>query len=216
MQRIKYLIFDFDGVILDSNTIKDNAFKYLYKNYGKKFTKYVYDFHIKNRGVSRFEKFKVFHLKYYNKKITKNKSDLLSKELEGIILKKILKCKYISGVKKFINLNYTNYSMSILSATPHEELNKICKEKKLDNYFKNIYGSPKSKDFYLNKIILKNKIKKNQILYFGDSDSDYLLSKKFKIQFVAVKNNFNLSLDSKVIKIDNFIKFNKILKSLNN
>ena len=216
MQRIKYLIFDFDGVILDSNKIKDYAFKYVYKGYEKDFIDYVYDFHIKNRGISRFEKFKAFHYKYYKKKISEKKLILLSKQLGDIIFDKILKCRYITGIKKFIDKNYLNYSMSILSATPDLELKKICKERNLINYFDYIHGSPKTKSFYLKKIILKNKIKINQILYFGDSDSDYLLAKKFNIKFVAVKNNFNIPLDNKVIKIKNFNNFNKILESLNN
>ena len=55
----KALVFDFDGVILDSNHIKDETFFVLYKKYGKKFSNYVLNHHKKNRGISRFEKFKI-------------------------------------------------------------------------------------------------------------------------------------------------------------
>ena len=58
---VKAIIFDFDGVILESLEIKTNAFKKLYKSYGTDIVDKVAIHHLENGGVSRYEKFKIYH-----------------------------------------------------------------------------------------------------------------------------------------------------------
>ena len=60
------LIYDFDGVICDSVEIKTAAFKELYKNYDYKIQSQVMDYHIRNSGISRFEKFRYYQKQSQN------------------------------------------------------------------------------------------------------------------------------------------------------
>ena len=60
LNKYKTFIFDCDGVILNSNKIKSKTFKKVTKNFGDKISDQFYNFHIKNGGVSRNEKFKYF------------------------------------------------------------------------------------------------------------------------------------------------------------
>ena len=57
MKDIKNLIFDFDGVIIDSVKIKDLAFKKLVNKYNPTIQIKFYNFHRKNLGLSRDVKF---------------------------------------------------------------------------------------------------------------------------------------------------------------
>ena len=70
---IKSIILDFDGVILDSNNIKEKAFANLYSIYGKNIRKKVVVYHKKYHGVSRYNKIKYFHEKFLKKKFLKVK-----------------------------------------------------------------------------------------------------------------------------------------------
>ena len=56
--KFDQIIFDFDGVILNSHKIKTQAFYQLFKNYGKKIAIKSKNYHINNAGVSRYIKFK--------------------------------------------------------------------------------------------------------------------------------------------------------------
>ena len=58
MNKIKAVIFDFDGVICDSVNIKTEAFVELYSNYHKSISDSVKNYHLKYGGISRFEKIK--------------------------------------------------------------------------------------------------------------------------------------------------------------
>ena len=61
--KIKQIIFDFDGVILNSHIVKTNAFYYVFRKFGEPIAKAAKKHHLKNTGISRIRKFK-FILKY--------------------------------------------------------------------------------------------------------------------------------------------------------
>ena len=64
---IKGIIFDFDGVIVESVNIKTIAFKKIYKKYGNEIVNKVVDHHLSNGGMSRFEKFNYYHKNFSSK-----------------------------------------------------------------------------------------------------------------------------------------------------
>ena len=73
VNRYKTLIFDCDGVILDSNRLKTQAFFEASKRYGKRAATKLVEYHLENGGVSRFKKFEYFFSDILKKSFT-NKS----------------------------------------------------------------------------------------------------------------------------------------------
>ena len=73
------LIFDCDGVILNSNKIKTQAFYDVAKVYGHKPAQILKDYHIQNGGISRYKKFEYLLTNILQKPIKKQElSELLS------------------------------------------------------------------------------------------------------------------------------------------
>ena len=64
----KTLIFDFDGVIIDTASIKTEAFYKLFRKYGSNIAKKAKNYHLENEGISRFEKFEYIINKFLKKK----------------------------------------------------------------------------------------------------------------------------------------------------
>jgi len=58
---IKAIIFDFDGVIVESVQVKTDAFAEIYNPFGKEIVQKVVKHHKANGGISRFEKFELYH-----------------------------------------------------------------------------------------------------------------------------------------------------------
>ena len=63
---MKAIIYDFDGVILDSVKIKTLAFEELYSSYGKEIQNKVKSYHLLNGGISRYNKLKYYHKNFLN------------------------------------------------------------------------------------------------------------------------------------------------------
>ena len=70
--QYKQVIFDCDGVILNSNDIKSNAFARSLIDEDKGLVKQFIEYHKKNGGVSRFKKFEYFFKNIKGQKEYKN------------------------------------------------------------------------------------------------------------------------------------------------
>ena len=70
---IKALLFDFDGVILESADIKTAAYRALFKGEDSNKVEEFIDYHIQNAGISRFVKVRYFYEKILGIKITDKK-----------------------------------------------------------------------------------------------------------------------------------------------
>jgi phosphoglycolate phosphatase-like HAD superfamily hydrolase len=204
------IIFDFDGVIINSHKIKTKAFYEIFKSYGKKIATKARKFHLNNIGKSRYFKFKFILKNILNKKITKKELLRLDQNFDAFVEKKIRKMVPSKNLLKFLKLQKKFHDLYISTGTPQNKIIDILKEKKLFSFFKKIYGSPQSKIDHIKKIRKKN----TQILFIGDSFEDYMVSQKANINFVLKLNseNFFFRRKIKVKKINSFKYLGKYLK----
>lgn len=206
--KYNIFIFDCDGVILNSNKLKNKFFIKAVNQYSNA-EKLEFEKFIKlNKGLSRYKLFEEFYSKIVkiDKKIYKTNYIKSLNFYNNEIKKNYIKCKYVPGVIKFIK-KYQNKDMYVISGSNQIELNNLFKKKDIFKFFKKIYGSPNSKSE--NAVKFKKKIKSKKILYFGDSYIDYKVSKILKSQFVFIHG---YSDDTILQKYRNLYKFKNFLK----
>ena len=186
IKNCNLIIFDFDGVIANTNYLKTEAFEKAIINEPIKLRKKFIDYHKKNFGISRYVKFKYYYTNINKQKKFDKDLGLTLDKYSKINLESSCKSKLIYGVNKFIKDIYKiGIPMYVISSSDEKDLKKIINHKKLNKYFKGIYGSPNTK--YKNYKIILNKIKSNKnIIAFGDSKSDYEVAKKNHINFIYV------------------------------
>ena len=180
-QKYNSFIFDFDGVILDSNNIKKNALAQAVKGVlsKKKASEFVRYF-IGLNGVPREEKIAKF--------VPEEQYKYVLNKYEDIINLKLKNAKLISGVKEIIHtVLKLEKNMIVLSGGTKTEVIGLLGEKGLLKYFDGVYGGPMNKDENLKQINLEK-----PVLYFGDSEVDYLISKKNNFDFVFVYGASNV------------------------
>ncbi len=213
----KTLIFDFDGVLINSNKIKSNCFRDVSKKYGKDFADKLVLYHQQNGGISRHIKFKYFFdeiLKISNYDL--KYQDIL-KQYSNCVVNKIIKAEKFEQYNSILNLlNHKN--LHIVSGSDQDELIEITKLIDIRKYFNNnIYGSPKNKD----KIFKENIINKKILfpaLYFGDSKYDYISSSNNNIDFIFISSWTELSNWEdfcRINKIPNFNSLKEFISSIN-
>jgi beta-phosphoglucomutase-like phosphatase (HAD superfamily) len=59
------VIFDFDGVILNSHKIKTYAFYKIFRIFGKDIAIKTAKYHLSNIGISRFKKFDIYKIQNF-------------------------------------------------------------------------------------------------------------------------------------------------------
>ena len=89
-KKLKNIIFDFDGVILDSLDVKTQAFVSLYESYGSDIADKVKSYHLNNGGVSRYEKIKFWHKNYLNIELSEDELSKLANKFSNLVIDKVL------------------------------------------------------------------------------------------------------------------------------
>ena len=214
--KIKTIFFDFDGVIADSLDVKTNAFYKMYEPYGKDIAEAVAKHHIENGGMSRFEKFRIYHKRHLNEKITEHQVEALAGRFSKLVVTEVINSDFVAGVKEFLEANHHRYDSYIITGTPTEEMKIIAKGKGIDHYFKGIYGSPESKDHWVRQILEAGDIAADSCVFIGDALSDYNAAIGNNIPFILREHNDNIPLfkGKDVIRIKDFIDFETVLQNL--
>lgn len=203
---IKNILWDFDGVILDSMKIKGDGFVELFKDYSQEKVKLLEKYHYENGGVSRFEKISYFYKEILHQEIDEDNILYCSGKFADIIGEKLFdKSNLINETIDFIKENYNKYNFHIVSGAEHYELNKLCTHFGLIQYFKSIDGSPTKKDILVKNVIEENNYKKEATILIGDAITDYNASKVNEIEFYGY-NNISLKTKGEYIKTFKDIK----------
>lgn len=188
----KVILWDFDGVIMDSMPIRDRGFVEVLKDFPQEQVSLLMDYHRSNGGLSRYVKFRYFFEKIRNESITDERIGELSERFSKIMLSLLIDAKLlIQDSVSFIQKNSENNEMHIVSGSDGNELRYICEQLKLSGYFKSINGSPTPKTELVDRLIAENGYQKNDITLIGDSKNDYDAACKNSIDFWGY-NNFSL------------------------
>jgi phosphoglycolate phosphatase-like HAD superfamily hydrolase len=210
----KIIIFDFDGVILESMDIKTNALRDLFKDYPEHLDDIV-KYHIKNGGVSRYKKFLYIYKDILKRPLNEDTLNELGERFSHLVLQQISSCPLVPGVQAFLEEYSKRIAFFIASGTPEGELNFLVKRRGLSGYFKGIYGTPALKSEIIEHIIGAEGVRREEAIFVGDAISDYEDAKKAGIPFVARINRSSGSnpfINLKVPIIRDFNDLKTILK----
>ena len=216
MNKIKAIIFDFDGVIAESVNVKTEAFAEIYKPYGDDVVRKVVEHHLANGGVSRFEKFRIYHKEFLKRNISDREIQILAQQFSDLVLNKVVEAPYVKGSYEFISNNYSNYDFYVSSGTPENEIREISERRNIEHFFKGIFGSPSLKGKHVRKIIRENNYLTNEVIFIGDAPSDSKAAKENNIHFIArVCDNDSLLVNEKNIIVDLTYLKNKLIEIVN-
>ena len=182
---IRAIIFDFDGVIADSNNVKTQAFVKLFDGYPDDIKDTIRKFHLQNGGMSRFDKLRFIYCSIINEPLSEERFNMLCRDFRNFVIEGVINAPLFDGVEKFLERNRNKYGLYIVSGTPEEEIREIVRRKKLDKYFLGIYGSPRSKKLLLEYVLNENNYAPQEVVFLGDSINDYEGAKCAGVRFVA-------------------------------
>ena len=177
--------FDFDGVVLESSNIKTEAFVELFNHLSPAHQKAIHNYHVNNMGVSRYKKFEWIYKELLNEDLSQEQSNALGEGFSKIVYEKILQAAFVPGVQKLLDWAKKNTYNFVASGTPETELRRVVNDRELGQYFKEVLGSPKSKEEIVNEMISKYDLDRSRCWFIGDATTDYKAAKETDLNFVA-------------------------------
>ena len=209
LTKYQTLIFDCDGVVLDSNKIKTQAFYDVAKVYGHTPAQRLKDYHVMNGGISRYKKFEYFLTEILDKDLNRSELGQLLMGFSREVKKSLLACEVADGLDE-LKAKYQHSIWLIVSGGDQNELREVFVERGLDKYFNGgIYGSPDSKDI----ILEREKINKNIIglgAFFGDSKYDQQVASQAGLDFYFISKWTEVNAWQEWLKKNKFHSFEKI------
>lgn len=183
-QNIPIIILDFDGVILESVDVKTQAFRELF-SFAPKHVDEIVNFHVQNGGMSRFDKIRHFYKHILKEPLSDEQYDFLCNRFSELVFDGVLKSPFVVGAEEFLRYFSVKTPLFVVSATPASELKEIVEQKDLLNYFKDIYGSPRTKLECIREILVNTNCTNENTIFIGDALNDYKASREAGVRFIG-------------------------------
>ena len=199
LSKYKSIIFDCDGVILNSNDVKTKSFYQIAEIFGDEVANSFIKYHKKNGGISRYLKIKYLVeelIPRFNSNLNESSIKELTLEYANNVIEGLKSCEISKSLNELRNLTHKS-NWLIVSGGDQLELRNIFSIRKLDYLFDSgIFGSPANKEEIVSREINRKNIKYPGI-FIGDSKYDYQVACKFDLDFIFLTNwtDVNDSLD---------------------
>jgi len=178
------LVFDCDGVVLNSNQVKTDAFYQTSLLYGKQAAQAMVDYHVANGGVSRYEKFAHFLENIVPRQEGPDLDSLLA-SYASYVKDGLLSCEVAPGLQA-LRESTPEARWLIVSGGDQAELRDVFAHRGLTQLFDGgIFGSPDTKDEILQRELASSNVQ-YPALFLGDSKYDYQAATLVNIDFLFV------------------------------
>ena len=182
--KFKAIVFDFDGVILESVAIKSEAMAVLFAEYPDHVAAIV-ELHEAYGGLSRFIKFDLIYRDILKAPLSVARRDELGQRFSDLVVEKVLVCPFVPGAWEFLEAHGRATPLYLVSGTPDAELSMILAQRRLTSYFRGAYGSDRQKDELLRRIIAERACRARDIAFIGDAMTDFQAASKTGVPFIG-------------------------------
>ena len=187
MNTYRTLVFDCDGVVLNSNKVKTDAFYKTSLPYGRTAARVLVNYHIAYGGVSRYKKFEYFLAHIIPQRAEKPELEILLNTYALEVKNALLSCETVPCLE--VLRKRTSYAKWFIASGGNEhEMRDIFRQRGLHSPFDGgIYGSPATKKELLLSLTEDNSVVRPGIV-FGDSQYDHEAAVFARLDLVLVSD----------------------------
>lgn len=178
-------MFDFDGVIVESNDLKNQAWGELFAADYPQHVDEILRFQLENVGLSRYDKFPVIYRDILGIPFPDGEMERLDREFSRLVVDGVLACELVPGARPFLERRQLSYLLYVASATPELEVREIVRRRGLAELFTDVYGSPATKAQILRRIAAENGLTPREVLFVGDARNDLEAAQEADTWFVG-------------------------------
>ena len=184
LRRLRLLVLDFDGVIVESNDVKTEAFREVFARFPEH-AEAMIAFHRDNVSLSRFAKFD--HLL---ERLGRPGDEGLRAELAVDFSRRtvdgIVEVPLVAGAEAFLREASGRVPLYLASVTPAQDLHVILERRGLHAWFRGVYGCPPwTKPEAVRDALAREGCAPDEALLIGDSAGDQRAAAETGVGFLA-------------------------------
>lgn len=188
LTQYQTLVFDCDGVVLNSNQLKIQAYFDVAIKFGanQAQAQALVEHHVLLGGISRYPKFEYFLREILQQPVTEQAMLGLLASFTEEVQRLLTDCEIAPDLMR-LRLATPNAKWMIVSGGDQAELREIFKRRGITDMFSaGIFGSPDNKDQILARELASGNIAQ-PALFIGDSRYDHIAATRAGLDFVFLK-----------------------------
>ena len=183
------VILDFDGVLVESNDIKTEAFGDLFRRYPL-YQKEMMRYHLAKQSLPRREKFFYFATVLMGYKAGSKQAETIVAQMaeafSALVVDRVVSCPPVTGTMDFLEYFKGRLPLFIASNTPCGELAEIVQRRSMAHYFRAVYGNPPvPKTAAIAEILHRHGFSPEAVVFVGDAPSDHQAAQVAGIRFIG-------------------------------
>jgi HAD superfamily hydrolase (TIGR01549 family) len=189
LTQYKAIVFDCDGVVLDSNVVKTQAYFRTAKNLGATDAQAqaLVEYHVKLGGISRYHKFAYYLREVLQQAVTDEAMQALLDGFAQECEAGLMQCDLAKGLFDLRSAT-PHTKWFILSGGDQAEIRSLFDRRKLTHLFDGgLFGSPDNKDTVLAREIASAHLPL-PALFIGDSKYDYEAASRAGLDFIFLSD----------------------------
>ncbi len=180
---LQAVVFDFDGVLVESMAIKSDCFRRLFSDCSE--VDQIVALHERHGGVDRRTKIAMIYREILNEPLSPSELDRLAARFERLVEERIVSCPMVPGAPELLDCLHGRVPMTVASGTPQGELERIAGRRGLSRYFMSLRGSPPDKIQLVSEILKQSGWEAHRVLMIGDALADFEAARENHLQFIG-------------------------------
>ena len=182
--KLKVLILDFDGVVIESNDAKTDAFRQLFSRFPEHADEMM-AYHHANVSVTRFRKFERL-MQLLGREGDAALADDLAADFSRMTREQLASVPLVPGALSFLQAMTGRLPVYLASVTPAGDLEAILRDRDLLRWFRAVYGCPPwTKTGAILDLLKREKAHPTEALLIGDSAGDQRAAREAGVAFVG-------------------------------
>ena len=167
------IFFDFDGVLAESNAIKRNAYRTLYRDLlPAERLDGVVDLIVRREGVPRVEVITECHREFLGVDLESAEVDRLAAHFGELVVDGVVASDWVAGARAFLTRVAGAIKLFVISGTPEPEMQAVVARRGMADYFTAVRGSPPRKPPILRGLLDDHGLAPERCLFVGDAPAD--------------------------------------------
>jgi len=185
LTQVRHIIFDFDGVLAETNEIRIEGFRTLFSSYPFEAQNSIVSFAHANGGISRYVKIRYFFENVLSQPVSDDHVTQLADEYSAIVTEKIIAADAVIGSIEFLKRWVNHLDFAIISGSDELELSSVCASRGIDHFFIHIFGSPATKQENFQRLFDVTGWQRQDCLFVGDTKNDLKAANEMAVPFLA-------------------------------
>lgn len=192
IKKIRVIILDFDGVVIESNAVKTEVFAEVFARFSE-YADAMMAFHHANVSLSRFAKFEHL-LELMGRSGDASLLAEIAQDFSRRVVKGIISVPLVPGAEDFLSQVTRKLPVYLASVTPADELDLILSQRGLSHWFRKVYGCPPwTKPDAVLDVLKREGLQPEEALLIGDSAGDQRAARTTAVCFLG--RNSGLAFD---------------------